>query len=322
MKAAVMQERNGTPTYGEFDEPRARADQEVVELVAAGVHPLVRALASGRHYGSGTSWPLVPGVDAVARTSQGGLVYTGYVEAPFGTFAERMAVPAGMSIPLPAEVDAAQVAAGLNPGLSSWLPLRKRAATLDSLATVLVLGVTGMAGALAVQNARLLGATRVVGVGRNASGLTRARRLGAEPLELTGDRGQDAQALAEILDGQAPTLVLDFVWGGVAETAFEALGRRGLHDDAGDIAYVEIGAIGGPEAKVPGALLRSRRITISGSGAGSTPMAVMRTEIPIYLHHIADGTIDVPAQAFPLSEIGAAWEAATSGGPRPVVVPG
>ncbi|MET1008395.1 MAG: zinc-binding alcohol dehydrogenase family protein [Propionibacteriaceae bacterium] len=286
------------------------------------MHPLVRALASGRHYGSGGAWPLVPGVDAVARTATGGLVYTGYVEAPFGTFAERMAVPAGLSIPLPAEVNAAQVAAGLNPGLSSWLPLRHRVAAVNSLGTVLVLGVTGMAGALAVQNARLLGATRVVGVGRNPAGLTRAEQLGAETVALTGDRAQDAQSLAEVLGGQAPSVVLDFVWGGVAETAFEALSRRGLHDDAGNIAYVEIGAGGGPEARVPGALLRSRRITISGSGAGSTPIAVMRKEIPTYLGHIVDGAIEVPAQAFPLSDIGAAWEAAASGGPRPVVVPG
>src|SRR5262245_38709204 len=51
----------------------------------AGIHPTVRSLAAGRHYGSTDAWPLIPGVDAVARTADGVLIYTGFVEAPDGT---------------------------------------------------------------------------------------------------------------------------------------------------------------------------------------------------------------------------------------------
>lgn len=321
MRAAVVTSAGAVPVYGDFDEPVVGDHQTVVSLVAAGIHPVVRSLASGRHYGSGDHWPIIPGVDAVARTSDGQQVYTGFVTEPYGTFAERMAVPSAVGFPLPDGADPVAVAAGVNPGLSSWLPLRARAADVAALGTVLVLGVTGMAGALAVQNAYALGADRVVGAGRSPAGLARARELGAEVLALSGDVVDDAAALVELLAGRSPGLVLDFVWGPVAETAFRALGGRGLAEDAGDIAYVEIGAMSGAEAALPASLLRSRRIRISGSGAGSTPMAVLQQEIPAYLQLIADQRVQVPALNYPLSDVGSAWAAAATGGPRPVVVP-
>lgn len=92
MKAAVVRQADGRPEYGEFDEPRAGEGEELVELVAAGLHQLVRSRAHGRHYSTDNVYPLVPGVDAVARTQDGTLVYTGNPRAPYGTMAERIAV--------------------------------------------------------------------------------------------------------------------------------------------------------------------------------------------------------------------------------------
>lgn len=97
----------------------------------------------------------------MARTADGEVIYTGYVAAPYGTLAEPMAVPGGMRLPLPAGADPVAVAGGLNPGLSSWMPLLARKDEVGELGPVAVLGVTGMAGLLAVQNARILGAVTV-----------------------------------------------------------------------------------------------------------------------------------------------------------------
>ncbi len=322
MKAAVVEAPGATPGYGDFDEPEAGEGREVVGLVSAGIHPVVRSLAEGRHYGSTGRWPLIPGVDAVARTADGTLVYTGYVEAPYGTLAERMAVPAGMRLPLPAGADPVQVAGGLNPGLASWLPLQARAAEAGALGTVVVLGATGMAGLLAVQNAYLLGAATVIGAGRKPAGLDRAAAAGATTVALTGDREEDAARLAGALGGGSPGLVLDFVWAGPAEAMFSALGRRGLQEDDADIAYVQIGALAGPEASVPSSLLRSRRIRISGSGAGSASVATIIDQLPAYMRLIAEGRVHVPTRTFPLSRVADAWTAARDGGPRVVVTPG
>lgn len=322
MKAAVVHSQAAAPEYADFAEPGAADGRELVELVAAGIHPIVRSLAAGRHYGSTGVWPMIPGVDAVARTSDGELVYTGYPTPPYGTLAERISVPAGMRLQLPPGADPVPVAAGLNPGLSSWLPLTARVREVSRLGTVLVLGGTGMAGLLAVQNARVLGAERVVTAGRSEArpGLA-ADRGAAATARLTGDRDADAEAIAAALDGASPSLVLDYLWGAPAESAFRALGRRGLSEDRADISYVQIGAMAGAAAAVPSSLLRSRRIRITGSGAGSASTAEIMGQLPGYIQRIADGDIAVPARVVPLSRVAAGWAAAAEGGDRVVIVP-
>jgi NADPH:quinone reductase-like Zn-dependent oxidoreductase len=322
MKAAILYSADSLPVYGDFAAPAPGPDRQIVELVAAGIHHVTRSVAAGRHYGSGGPYPLIPGLNAVARTADGQLVFTSSAPPPYGTFSELIASPDAMRFPVPAGAQPEAVAAGVNPGMASWLPLKARQAAAGKLATVLVLGVTGMSGFLAVQNARLLGAGRVVGAGRSRPGLDRAAAAGAETVALTGDRDTDAEALATTLDGDAPGLVLDFVWGSVAETAFQALGRQGLSEDTADISYVQIGALAGAEAAVPSALLRSRKLTISGSGAGSVPAAQIKAEIPAYIQLIADGSVQAPFRTSPLSDVTAAWTASAESGPRVVLVCG
>jgi len=322
MKAAVLRGPGGVPEHADFDEPPVPPGRELVELAAAGIHPVVRSLAAGRHYGSARTYPLIPGVDVVARTADGGLIYTGYVQSPYGTLAERMAVPTAMQVRLPDGARPESVAGGLNPGLSSWLPLRNRQSETGALGTVLILGATGMAGLLAVQNARLLGAGQVIAAGRDQDRLARAEAHGATAVPLPGARDAAAAALADAIGDAAPGLVLDFVWGAPAEAAFAALARQGLDEDKADIAYVQIGALAGAEAAVPAALLRSRRIRITGSGAGSASVDTIMAELPGYMQMIAEGRIEVPVRVFPLSAVTDAWAASARGGERAVVVPG
>jgi NADPH:quinone reductase-like Zn-dependent oxidoreductase len=213
------------------------------------------------------------------------------------------------------------VAAGVNPGMGSWLPLTARQAETGKLGTVLILGATGITGYLGVQNARLLGATRVIGAGRSAERLERASAAGADTVGLTGDREADADALAAAVDGDPPALILDFLWGPVAETAFRALASRRFGEDGPAVKYVQIGALAGLDAAVPSALLRSTNIAISGSGAGSVSPAEIKAKIPDYIRLIADGSVDVPFRTFPLTQAGEAWTASADPGPRVVLVP-
>jgi NADPH:quinone reductase-like Zn-dependent oxidoreductase len=320
MKAAILYSPDSAPVYGDFAEPTAGQGSQIVELVAAGIHQLTRSVAAGRHYSRGGVFPVIPGLNAVARTADGKLVFTSSGEPPYGTFAERIASPDAMRFPLPDGAPDEAIAAGINPGMASWLPLKARQAEAGSLGTVLVLGITGMSGFLAAQNARLLGAARVVGAGRSKPGLDRAAAVGAQTLALTGDQDTDAGVLAKVLDGDAPDLVLDFVWGPVAETAFAALTRRGVEEDSADIKYVQIGALAGAEAAVPSSLLRSRKLTISGSGAGSVAAAGIKAQIPVYLELITSGSVEVPFRTFPLSDVSAAWTASAETGPRVVLI--
>ncbi|TWE22580.1 zinc-binding alcohol dehydrogenase family protein [Prauserella muralis] len=268
MRAAVVNSPEAVPVCAAFPEPEGRPGQAPLRLVGAGVHHVVRGLASGRHYASDQVYPLVPGVDAVARTDDGRLVYTGLARSPWGTTAERLVTP--FEVEVPTGADPLAVAAGMNAAMAGWMPLTARRDEAGELGTVLVLGATGMSGGLAVRAALSLGAKRVIAAGRDHEALERLRDLGAVTVALA-DATPDARAAAldPVLAESPPTLVLDFVWGPVAEAVFAALGAARTDNDSAAIDYVQIGSLAGPEAALPAALLRARRIRISGS-AGRT----------------------------------------------------
>lgn len=54
--------------YGDFAEPPDQEGRQVVELVAAGIHPIVRGLASGQHYGSSVQLISDGAIDVPVRT--------------------------------------------------------------------------------------------------------------------------------------------------------------------------------------------------------------------------------------------------------------
>ena len=318
MRAAVVKSPGEPPVCAEFAEPEPRPGEKLLDLVGAGLHHVVRGLASGRHYSSDHTYPLVPGVDAVARTEDGRLVYTGFTRAPWGTMAERLVTP--FELELPPGSDPLAIAAGMNPGMSGWMVLAARRKEVGRLGTVLVLGATGMSGTLSVQAALALGAERVVAGGRDPEALERLQALGAVPVSLVHDGPDDlAETLGKITGEAPPALVLDFLWGPVAQAAFDALGRMRAADDAPEVAYVQIGSLAGADAVLPAALLRSRRIRVTGTGIGSVSRAELLAEAPAVMAHFAGETFDAPYTVYPLSRVGEAW--AHQGRTRAVVVP-
>ena len=64
------------------------------------------------------------------------------------------------------DVDPVTLAAAMNPGMSSWVGLRRRV-DFHRGCKVLVMGATGNAGQLAIQIAKHLGAAQVIGAGRD-----------------------------------------------------------------------------------------------------------------------------------------------------------
>jgi len=162
MKAAVIDSRESGPQFADFAEPVVAEGETLVEVTAAGLHPIVRALASGEHYGSQGALPMIPGVDGTGRAPDGTRVYFGGVRPPYGPMAQRAAAP--FVLPLPDGLDEVTAAAIINPGNGAWLALTRRAA-LQPGETVLVLGATGASGRIAVALAARLGAGRVIAAG-------------------------------------------------------------------------------------------------------------------------------------------------------------
>lgn len=226
---------------------------------------------------------------------------------------------ASAQLNLPEGADPLAIAAGMNPALSGWMVLSSRRKEVGSLGTVLVLGATGMSGSLAVRSSLALGAERVIAAGRDGESLERLRGLGATTMPLVQD-GPEAleDAIAGAIADTPPNLVLDYLWGPVAEAAFAALGRGGDAPGA-NTSYVQIGTMAGLNASMPGEVLRSRPIRITGSGMGSVSPEEMLGEVPEIMARFADGSLEVPYASFPLSRVGEAW--AHTGRSRAVIVP-
>jgi NADPH:quinone reductase-like Zn-dependent oxidoreductase len=299
MHAAVVTDFAKPPVCQDVPQPAAACDTDVVvDVIAAGLHPLVRSRASGTHYTSTGTLPLIPGIDGVGRAPDGTLRYF-VVTGDLGTMAEQTVVDLRRSIALPDDADPVAIAAAMNPAMSSWVALRRRTA-LQPGQTVVVLGATGSAGRLAVQAAKRLGAGAVIGIGRDRRQLAALPDLGAD----------DVIALDEITAGidriMTADVVLDYIWGQPAAELMAGL-AAGRHDSAQPLTWIQIGSMAGAGADIPSAALRSMPLQIVGSGIGSVPVADIVAELPQLAAEIANGTLRTQTRAVPLAEVEQVW---------------
>ena len=89
--------------------------------------------------------------------------------------------------------------------------------------TVLVQGATGVAGRLAVQVARLLGAGRIVATGRNEAALREVSGLGADTVINTAVSDDELVRTFKDEAGDGYDIVLDFLWGRPTNLLLKAL---------------------------------------------------------------------------------------------------
>ena len=300
MHAAVVTAFDAPPLYLEHPEPVEVGENEmVVDVLAAGLHHLVRAKANGSHYSSTGAFPLVPGVDAVVRDRSGKLRYVVLDDTALGTFADRTVIDRRRSVVLPDGIDPVQIAAAMNPAMSSWVALRRRN-DFQVGQSVPVLGATGNAGRMAVQIAKRFGAARVIAAGRDTARLATLPALGADETVTFGtiDRAADVD------------VVIDYVWGEPsAQAMMDLLTAR--TDRSAPLTWLQIGSVAGPHAPIRSAALRSARLQIVGSGIGSVPARDFIVELPALATALAEGAIDVRARAVPLAQVAQAWTVET-----------
>lgn len=309
MKAAVVNVLGQPPRYQDFAEPKAGDGEVLISMRAAGLHPVVKALSSGSHYASTGEVPAVPGIDGVGRLEDGRRVYFGFARKPWGTMCERTVAPRSRCLPLPDSIDDVQAAAIVNPGMSAWLSIKDRAGLVKG-ESVLILGATGVAGQLAIQAARNLGAGRVVAAGRNLDALA------SENLDGLVSLTQDDDAVREAFVAEARKgidVVIDYLWGHPTELLLQAL-AKGFDPNAGrSTRLVEVGESAGKAITLPGATLRSIDLKLMGSGFGAVPLARVLDAIPTFFAMAADGSLKVATEPVPLAEVEAAWSRKSSG---------
>lgn len=313
MHAAVVRAFDAPPSYSTFADPVPGDGERLVTITAAGLHPIVKSLANGTHYGSEGELPFIPGVDGVGRLEDGTRVYFGGSRSPYGTFAELGLASNWMAIPLPEGLDDATAAGIANPAMSSWLALTARAKFVAG-ESVLILGATGVAGQLAVQNAKRLGARCVTGVGRNPEALEGLKALGANAIvSLDQEHDSLVNALRSEYAEAGVDVVLDYLWGQPAESMLEAISQRGLRKAAARVRYVQIGASAGDAVILKAATLRSSGLEMLGSGFGSASLPQIVEAVKEFFNAAAAEPYQFQVKTAPLSEVEALWNSSEKG---------
>ena len=312
MRAALIREVGGAPEVGEVPEPAGAS----VEVLAAPINPIDLAVSRGILATGHPELPYVPGCEAVVRNADGRVVWIfggALGRTANGAMAERVALGDAHAIEIPDDADPALAAALGIAGLAGWLPFAWRA-PLRGGENVLVLGATGSVGIVAVQTAKLLGAARVVAVGRSASGLERARKCGAD-VTLRLDEVDDlVAAFKDAFGGEGPSYVFDPLWGEPAAAAVQAAAPRAT--------VVNLGQAAGATSELASAAVRFKNLSILGHTNYLVPAPELAEHYGRLVQHAVAGDIRLEVERVALDSVASAWRRQAEGaGTKLVVVP-
>lgn len=307
MKAAVLHKLGTNPRYEDFAEPVAQDGEVSVRVRAAALKAVEKQMAAGSHYASPKEFPAICGVDGVGTLEDGARVFFGGPRKPFGTMAERAVARRAFCFPIPDAIDDATAAALPNPGVSAYLVLTHNA-KLASGETVLILGATGVTGKLAVQIARLLGACRIVGAGRNREALSRLHELGADAvIQLDQPEDELRKSFVREAGKDGFNVVIDYVWGKSTETFLAALTQSEITSIGSETRLIQVGESAAPVISLPAAVLRSRALTIRGT-AGIPPREALATAMKQVMDWAAAGQLMIETETVPLAQVQEAWQ--------------
>ncbi|MBS0027000.1 quinone oxidoreductase family protein [Chitinophaga sp. 22321] len=318
MNAAIVTTAGQVPQYGFFTDPVAGPGEQLIKIKAAALHPIVKAIAAGKHYSAaGGDQPFIAGVDGVGTREDRTRVYFGSLRKPYGTMAEYSVLGEKWCAPLPDNISDSVAAAVFNPAMSSWLALKYRG-QLQPGETVLILGATGVAGKLAVQVAKELGAGKVIAAGRNKAVLAQLPVLGADVC-ISLDQSPDD--LIKAFAAQPYDVVIDYLWGAPVSMLLAAITGKALMKEGPRTRLVQVGAMAGDKIQLPAEVLRSSRLEILGSGGGSiAPEAILST-FPEIIKCVAAGKLSIDICEAPLKDVAAVWNLETGNGSRMVLLP-
>ncbi|KAK5306204.1 hypothetical protein LTR99_001894 [Exophiala xenobiotica] len=301
MRAIVVKSWDSPPEFTS-DHPHPTTsdpDKVTIKVLASGLHQLIRSQAAGQHYSSKSAGlPYVPGADGVGTTPEGQTVYFSSI-ATGGGFAEYITVPKAAIVPIPNGTDPVQIAGLVNPGMSSWMAFAARvdSSPLPANFTVIIVGVTAISGKVAVEFVRSKGAGKVIGVARNAKEMA---SLNLDQSVVLADNPAETDFSA--LGAVDVDVILDYLYGPVIPALFNAL------NSTVPTQYVQIGSVAGLDISLPGAVLRSKNITMRGAGPGAWSLPHFGKELPGLLAAVA-GLPKMDLKVRKLEDAAEAWAA-------------
>ena len=222
MKAIQIEEFGGPDVlrHVEIDDPTPGHDAVVVDVARSGIN-FADTHATRNDYLAEQELPLIPGAEISGRTPDGDRVAA---ILGSGAYAERVAVPAQMLIPVPDEVSDDQAAALLLQGLTA-MALVRNCARIEEGETIVVEAAAGGTGSLSVQLAKQAGA-KVIALASSEEKRELCKRLGAD--EAVDSRSEDlGAAIREANGGERVNAVLHMSGGDAFDAELGVLAPLG-----------------------------------------------------------------------------------------------
>lgn len=316
MRAVIASEPGGPEvlTVTELPDPTPGPDEVVIDMAATAVNRADTLQRQG-HY------PPPPGVSEVL-----GLECSGVVSAvgssvsqwsvgnevcallAGGGYADKVLVPAGQVMPVPAGVDLVTAGALPEVACTVWSNLFMIAG-LQRDETLLVHGGAGGIGTMAIQLASALG-SRVITTAGSAEKLEVCRSLGAD-VAINYKDEDFVEAVKGATDGKGVDVILDNMGGSYLDRNISALGTEGR--------LVIIGMQGGLKAELNIGKLLSKRGAVIATSLRARPVEEKSAICSSLVEHVwplvADGTVRPVVHAtFPLDRAGEAHQMMEEGG--------
>lgn len=230
MRALLVKQTIGPAGVSLEEVPEPEPEGNVlIEVHAAGVGFVDELMTRGA-YQIKPPLPFVPGIEVAgivrAAPAETGLDAGTRVAATtaFGAFAELAVAPAVLTFPIP-EAMSFQTAAGFVVNFQTAHLGLKRRGRLRPGESVLVHGAGGGTGIAAIQVARALGASQVIGVASSPAKRAAAEQAGAD---VALDRGTAwAERVRELTGGRGVDVVWDPVGGAVLEQSLRCMAPEG-----------------------------------------------------------------------------------------------
>jgi NADPH:quinone reductase len=248
-------------------------DAEVlIRVEAAGVNYGDTLRRSGRHYPLPTPLPYAPGTQVIGEIEALGngvdLALLGrrvFAAVPSGGYADYAVGPAATCYDCPPTLAALEAIAIMDQGVTAALVL-KVAGRIQAGDTVLVPAAAGGVGSLAVQLAKIYGASQVIGLASTVEKRILAQGCGADAV-VDYTRDGWSEAVLEATCGKGVDLALEMTGGAVFHETLKAVkgqfGRVVIYGNASDQA-VEFNprALVGRNMSLTGFLLPAARALV------------------------------------------------------------
>lgn len=261
MRAALVPTPGGPEAVvpGEAPEPIVREGEVMVRVRAAGVNRADLLQAAGK-YPPPPDESTILGLEAAGEVE--GTGERVFFLLPGGGYAERVAVPRGMLMPIPERMSFVEAAAVPEGWFTAFLNLFLEGSLVAGERVLITAAASGV-GTAGIQLARRAGAT-VIATSRSAEKLETLRDLGAD-LALVAT-GADLVSQVEAAYGrESVNVVLDAVGASLFPHLVTLLARRGR--------LVLIATMGGGSAELDLRAVLGRRLRIVGSTLRARPLA-------------------------------------------------